>query len=181
MQDREGGDDRVEDGDGLSYYTAHQDELPESAPDIAFLLGESDMALPFTTADAGEEKPVRLLCDWAVFDARPSRARAAGGALALALIPLQTLDDAALGSTDVGCAPEGAGVVSRYCDNEEDAGQEDDGDYDSDDGSSDEENGVAVSVRLRLGAIMRYTIDYSKRDEYVSHFSFHFLEYERRR
>lgn len=181
LQGREGGDDKEEDGNDLSHYTPRQDELPESAPGIAFLLGESDMPPPLTTADTEEAKPVRLLCDWAVFDARPSTARGAGGALVLALISLQTLDDAALDSTDVGCAPEGAGVASRYCENEEDAGQEDDGDYDSDGGSSDEKDGVAVSVRLRLGAIMRYTIDYTKRDEYVTHFSFHLLEYERRR
>ena len=174
LQGREGGDDQEE--DGLSYYTPRQDELSESAPDIALRLGESDMHIPLTTADAEEEKPVRLLCDWAVFDARPSTARGAGGALALALISLQSLDDTALDSTDVGCAPEGAGVASRNCENEEDAGQEDDGDYDSDDGPSDDEDGVAMSVRLRLGAIMRYTIGYTKRDEYVPHFSFHFFE-----
>lgn len=173
LQDREGVDDKEEDGDNFSYYTPRQDEHPESAPYIPFLLGESDMLLPLTTADAEEEKPVRLLSDWAVFDARPSKARGAGGALALALISLRTLDDATLDSTDVGCAPEGAGVASRYCENEEDAGQEDDGNYDSDDGSSDKEDGPAVSMRLRLGAIMRYTIDYTKRDEYVPHFSFH--------
>ena len=104
---------------------------------------------------------MRLLHDWAVFDARPSKD--AGGALALALISLRALDDA-LDSTDVGCAPEGAGTASPYCENEEDAGQEDDGGYDDDDSSDSEE----VSVRLRLGAILRYTIDYTKRDEYVS-------------
>jgi hypothetical protein len=175
-------DDKEEDGDDLSYYTPRQDEHPESAPYIPFLLGESDIRLPHATADAEDEKPVRLLCDWAVFDARPSKARGAGGALALALISLQTLDDAALDGTDVGCAPEGAGVASRYCENEEDAGQEDDGDYDSDDGSSDEEDGPAASMRLRLGAIMRYTIDYTKRDECVPRFlTFHSFEYERQR
>jgi hypothetical protein len=111
---------------------------------------------------------VRLLHDWAIFDARPSKAKGAGGALALALISLHALYDT-LDSTDVGCAPEGAGAASPYCENEEDAGQEDDGGYDDDDGGGGgEEEGATVSVRLRLGAILRYTIDYTKRDEYVS-------------
>jgi hypothetical protein len=117
---------------------------------------------------------VRLLHDWAIFDARPSKAKGASGALALALISLHAIDDA-LDSTDVGCAPEGAGAASPYCENEEDAGQEDDGGYDDDDsggGGGDEEEGTTVSVRLRLGAILRYTIDYTKRDEYVSYSPF---------
>jgi hypothetical protein len=150
------------------YYTPRPDELPESTQDIAFLLGESDAPSPLATTDVEEEdKPVRMLCDWAVFDARPSKAKGDDGALALALISLNALDDMALESTDVGCAPEGAGDASPYCENDEDAGQEDDGDYDDDDSASNEEEGVAVSVRLRLGAILRYTIDYTKRDEYV--------------
>ena len=112
---------------------------------------------------------MRLLHDWAVFDARPSKDKDTSGALALELIPLHALDN-----TDVGCAPEGAGVASPYCENEEDAGQEDDGGYDDDDDDDgcDEEEGTAVSVRLRLGALLRWTIDYTKRDEYVS-FPFH--------
>jgi hypothetical protein len=114
-----------------------------------------------------------MLRDWAVFDARPSKAKGAGGALALALISLNVLCDAALDSTDVGCAPEGAGNASPYCENEEDAGQEDDGNYDNDDGADEEEEGAIVSVRLRLGAILRYTIDYTKRNEYVPHFYLH--------
>jgi hypothetical protein len=116
-----------------------------------------------------EDKPVRLLHDWAVFDARPSKAKGDGGSLALALISLHALDDT-LDSTDAGCAPEGAGAVSPYRENEEDAGQEDDGGYDDD---GDGEEGTTVSVRLRLGAILRYTIDYTKRDEYVSFSLFH--------
>lgn len=110
---------------------------------------------------------MRLLHDWAVFDARPSKDKDASGALALELISLHALD-----STDVGCAPEGAGVASPYCEIEEDAGQEDDGGYDDDDSGGDEEEGTDVSVRLRLGALLRWTIDYTKRDEYVS-FPFH--------
>lgn len=108
---------------------------------------------------------MRLLHDWTVFDARPSKD--AGGALALTLISLHALDDT-LDSTNVGCAPEGAGAASPYCENEEDAGQEDDGGYDDDDNGGDEEEATTVSARLRLGAILRYTIDYTKRDEYVS-------------
>jgi hypothetical protein len=155
------------DSDGPLYYALRPDELPESAPDIAFLLGESDVPLPLAAAHTEEDKPVRLLHDWAVFDARPSKDKDASGALALELISLQALD-----GTDVGCAPEGAGVASPYCENEEDAGQEDDGGYDDDDSGGDEEGGTAVSVRLRLGALLRWTIDYTKRDEYVS-FPFH--------
>ena len=135
---------------------------------MAFLLGESDEPLPGTAAHAEEEKPVRLLHDWAVFDARPSKAKADGGALALALISLHALGDT-LDGIDVGCAPEGAGAASPYRENEEDAGQEDDGGYDDDEGCGgcDEEEASTVSVRLRLGAILRYTLDYTKRDEYV--------------
>ena len=111
---------------------------------------------------------MRLLHDWAVFDTRPSKDKDASGALVLELISLHALD-----GTDAGCAPEGAGVASPYCENEEDAGQEDDGGYDDDD-SGDEEEGTDVSLRLRLGALLRWTIDYTKRDEYVS-FPFHLL------
>ena len=106
---------------------------------------------------------MRLLHDWAVFDARPSKDKDASGALALELISLHALD-----STDVGCAPEGVGVASPYCENEEDAGQEDDGGYDDDDSGGDGEESTDVSARLRLGALLRWTIDYTKRDEYVS-------------
>ena len=105
------------------------------------------MPLPLATAHAEEDKPMWLLHNWAVFDARPSMD--AGGALALALISLHALGDT-LDSTDVGCAPEGAGDASPYCENEEDAGQEDDGGYDDDDGGGDEEEVTTVSVRLRL-------------------------------
>jgi DNA (cytosine-5)-methyltransferase 1 len=63
------------------------------------------------------------------------------------------------------CAPEGAGVAAPLFENDEDAGQEDDGDYDDD--CEGEEGAKAVSVRLRLGALLRYTIDYTKRDEYA--------------
>jgi hypothetical protein len=151
----------------LSYYTPHPDELPESASDIAFLLGESDGPLPIAPENTEEGKPVRLLHDWTIFDARPSKVKDDGGALALALVSLHALNDT-LDNADVGCAPEGAGAASPYFENEEDAGQEDDGDYDDHDGSGDEEAGAAVSVRLRLGALLRYTIDYTKRNEYVS-------------
>jgi hypothetical protein len=151
----------------LLYYTSRPDELPESAPDIAFLLGESSDPLSLTAASMEEEKPIRLLHDWVVFDVRPSKAKAAAGALALELISLLGLDDAS-DSADPDCAPEGAGAASPYFENEEDVGQEDDGDYDDDDTGGDEGEGTPVSVRLRLGALLRYTIDYTKRDEYVS-------------
>ena len=160
MEDKEdkGNEDRP------LYYTPRLDELPESAPDIAFLLGEGDAPLPLTAPSIEGEKPVRVLHDWAVFDARPSKVKDDGGALALALISLHALDGASDGA-DILCAPEGAGAASPFFENEEDAGQEDDGDYDDD--SGDEEEGRAVSLRLRLGALLRYTIDYTKRDEYV--------------
>jgi hypothetical protein len=149
--------------DDSLYYAPRQDELPESTPDIGFLLGESEVALSPTAPDA-EEKPVRLLRHWVVFDARPSKAKDAGGALTFAMVSLHVLDglDAALDSTDAGCAPEGAGDASSYCEN---AGQEDDGN----DSTGNEEEGGAVSTRLRLGAIMRYMIDYTKDNEYVPH------------
>ncbi|KAI9510780.1 S-adenosyl-L-methionine-dependent methyltransferase [Russula earlei] len=159
---REVGDKQEDDRHESLYYTPRQDEFHESAPDIAFLLGESDGPLPLTPANTEEDKPIRLLHDWAVFDARPSKAK--GGALALALISLHGLDDI-LDSVDVGCAPEAAGSASPYFENEEDAGQEDDGDYDDDDDGAEEEEGTPVSMRLRLGALLRYTIDYTKRDD----------------
>jgi hypothetical protein len=153
---------------GPLYYTPRSDELPDSAPDIAFLLGESDATLPFTAVNTEEEKPVRVLHDWAVFDVRPSKAKNDGGALALALVSLQALDGDSNGGS-IRRAPEGAGAASPYFENEEDAGQEDDGDYDDGDNinGEDSEEGRPVSVRLRLGALLRYTIDYTKRDEYV--------------
>jgi hypothetical protein len=151
--------------DDSLYYAPRQDELPESTPDIGSLLGESEVALSPTAPDEEGVKPVRLLRDWAVFDARPSKAKDSGAALALALISLHVLDDAALHSTDAGCVPEGAGDASPYCENEEDAGQEDDGDYGDDDSTGNEEEGAAVSIRLRLGAILGYTIDYTSHQE----------------
>jgi hypothetical protein len=50
------------------YYSPRPGELPESAPSIAFLLGEDDAPSP---ADAvgegdGDKKPVRVLHDWSV-------------------------------------------------------------------------------------------------------------------
>jgi len=119
---------------------------------------------------------VRLLHDWAVFDVRPSKDKDASGALALELISLHALD-----STDVGCAPEGAGVASPYCENEEDAGQEDDGNYDYDESGGEEEEGASLSVPLRLGALLRWTIDYTKRDECVQFPLYPFLCGHRRR
>ena len=149
------------------YYTPRPDELPEAAPDIAFLLGEDDASSPTDLAvgerdDGGEadKKSVRVLHDWSIFDTRPRPKK--HGELALPMLSL----DAALDTPSSGCAPEGAGVATPLFENDEDAGQEDDGDYD-DEGEEGEEETKAVSVRLRLGALLRYTIDYTKRDEYV--------------
>ncbi len=146
------------------YYTPRPDELPESAPDIAFLLGEDDAQSPVDATGEeddrgeGDKKPVRVLHDWSVFDARPRPKKR--GDLALPMLPLDALDTPSSGS-----APEGAGVAAPLFENDEDAGQEDDGDYD-DEGEGEEE-AKAVSVRLRLGALLRYTVDYTKLDEYA--------------
>ncbi|KAH9013666.1 S-adenosyl-L-methionine-dependent methyltransferase [Lactarius hengduanensis] len=148
-----------EDEEKEMYYTPRPDELPESAPDIAFLLGEDDAPNPVGEGDDGGEmdkKPVRVLHDWSVFDARPRPKKR--GELALHMLPLDALD-----TLSSGCAPEGAGVAAPLFENDEDAGQEDDGDYD-DDGEGEDE-AKAVSVRLRLGALLRYTIDYTKSDD----------------
>ncbi|KAH8997167.1 S-adenosyl-L-methionine-dependent methyltransferase [Lactarius hatsudake] len=148
-----------EDGEKEMYYTPRPDELPESAPDIAFLLGEDDAPNPAGEGDDGGEmdkKPVRVLHDWSVFDARPRPKKR--GELALHMLPLDALD-----TPSSGCSPEGAGVAAPLFENDEDAGQEDDGDYD-DDGEGEDE-AKAVSVRLRLGALLRYTIDYTKSDD----------------
>ena len=64
-------------------------------------------------------------------------------------------------------SPSGAGAASPLFENDEDAGQEDDGDYDGECEEGEEEGVKAVSVRLRLGKVLRYTIDYTKRDEYA--------------
>ncbi|KAI9429370.1 hypothetical protein BJY52DRAFT_1345301 [Lactarius psammicola] len=153
----------VEEDEGREmYYTPRPDELPESAPDIAFLLGEDDAADAVGDGDDGGEvdkKPVRMLHDWSVFDARPRPKKR--GELALTMLPLDALD-----TPSSGCAPEGAGIAAPLFENDEDAGQEDDGDYD-DEGEGEEE-AKAVSVRLRLGALLRYTIDYTKCDDPIS-------------
>ena len=52
---------------------------------------------------------------------------------------------------------EGAGVVFPYFTNEEDEGQEEDEE------EGEEDNGKFV----RLGAILRYTFDYTQDNEYV--------------
>jgi DNA (cytosine-5)-methyltransferase 1 len=141
------------------FYTPRPDELPESAPSTAFLLGEDDAV----DAGDGDKKPVRVLHDWSIFDARPRPTKK--GDLALPMLSLDALET----SSSV-CAPEGAGVAAPLFENDEDAGQEDDGDYDGDyddDCDGEEEGAKSVSVRLRLGALLRYTIDYTKRDEYA--------------
>jgi hypothetical protein len=146
------------------YYTPRPDEFPEVAADITFILGEDDAPNPEDAAGEGGEgdkKPVRVLHDWSVFDACPRPKK--GGDLTLPMLPLDALDN-----LSSGCAPEGAGVATPLFENEEDAGQEDNGDYDEYyDDDEDEEETEAVSVRLRLGALLRYTIDYTKRDEYA--------------
>ena len=144
------------------FYTPRPDEVPESAPGIAFLLGEDDAPSPVDAVGEGgdgDKKPVRILHDWSVFDARPRPRK--HGDLAFPMLSLDALEK----SSSV-CAPEGAGVAAPLFENDEDAGQEDDGDYD-DECEGDEERAKAVSVRLRLGALLRYTIDYTKRDEYA--------------
>ncbi|KAI0296344.1 hypothetical protein B0F90DRAFT_1746816 [Multifurca ochricompacta] len=171
------------------YYTPLIDELPESAPDIAFLLGETDAPAPSPAPVAGsymdvddekkmkeEMKPVRMLHDWVIFDARssssvsftrPSTAGEAGaGALTkFEIIPLHALDSDSDGIAEC-CAPEGAGTASPFVDNEEDVGQEDDGDDEQEQEQEEGEGEVkAVSVRLRLGALLRYTLDYTKSDD----------------
>ena len=149
------------------YYTPRPDECPEVAPDITFILGEDDAPNPTDVVGEGDDggerdkKPVRVLHDWSIFDACPRPKK--GGDLSLPLLPLDALD-----KPSSGCAPEGAGVATPLFENDEDAGQEDDGDYDDyDDGGEGEEGTKAVSVRLRLSALLRYTIDYTKRDEYA--------------
>ena len=138
------------------YYTPRPDELPEVAPDISFLLNEDDALNPADDGAEGDKKPVRVLHDWSIFDASPRPKKR--GDLALSMLALDALD-----KPESGCAPEGAGVATPLFENDEDAGQEDDGEYDDE---GDEEP-KAVSVRLRLGALLRYTIDYTKRDEYA--------------
>ncbi|KAI0299931.1 hypothetical protein BC826DRAFT_966892 [Russula brevipes] len=85
FQHQDGEDGKEGDDDELSYHTPHPDELPESASDIAFLLGESDGPLPIPPANTEEGRPVHLLHDWTIFDARPSKVKDDGRALALAL------------------------------------------------------------------------------------------------
>ncbi|KAF8262785.1 S-adenosyl-L-methionine-dependent methyltransferase [Lactarius quietus] len=138
------------------FYIPRPDELPESASGIAFLLGEEDAPNASDAGVEGDKKPVRVLHDWTIFDARPRPKKQ--GDLALPMLPLDALE-----TSSSGCAPEGAGIAAPLFENDEDAGQEDDGDYDDDE--EGEEGVKAVSVRLRLGALLRYTIDYTKRDD----------------
>jgi DNA (cytosine-5)-methyltransferase 1 len=93
-------------------------------------------------AEDDKDKPVRLLTDFCIFDPKHD----------MELISLSELekDDGTL-DREI----EGAGDVRSFILNDEDAGQEDDLD--------DEQ----VS-RIRLSAIMRYTIDYTQDDEWVS-------------
>jgi len=108
------------------------DEIPEARASI--ILGEDPDA-----EDVDDDKPVRLLTDFCIFDPKHR----------MELISLGELekDDSAL-DREI----EGAGDVSPLLSNDEDAGQEDDLD--------DEQ-----IERIRLTAIMRYTFDYTQGDE----------------
>jgi DNA (cytosine-5)-methyltransferase 1 len=114
-------------------YYIRKDNVNEIPEDKAYInLGENP------EAEDGEDKPVRLLTDFCIFDPRHD----------MELISLDELekDDGTL-DREI----EGAGDVRPFISNDEDAGQEDD---------LDDE----VS-RVRLSAIMRYTIDYTQDDE----------------
>lgn len=115
----------------VKYYIP-KDNVNEIPEDKAYInLGEDP------EADA-EDKPVRLLTDFCIFDPRHD----------MELISLNELekDDGTL-DREI----EGAGDVRPFISNDEDAGQEDDLD--------DEVSSV------RLSAIMRYMIDYTQDDE----------------
>ena len=108
------------------------DELPEKVDTIIY--GEDE------DAGASDDKPVRVLSDFVVYD------------------PVHGAEFVPLALLDVGGdhAFEGAGIVVPYFTNEEDAGLDDDA-----------EDADYAPQRLRLSAIFRYSVDYDKRDEYA--------------
>jgi DNA (cytosine-5)-methyltransferase 1 len=111
-----------------------KDNVNEIPEDKAYInLGEDP------DAEDDEDKPVRLLADFCIFDPKHG----------MELISLSELEK---NDGTIDREIEGAGDVRPFISNDEDAGQEDDLD--------DEQ----VS-RVRLSAIMRYTIDYTQDDE----------------
>lgn len=95
---------------------------------------------PFVEDEGENDKPIRVLADFSIFDPLHRNE----------MIPLSAIEE----DDGVDRQFEGAGFVFPYFINEEDEGQEDD----------------VVEPNLqyvRLGAILRYTFDYSQDNEYV--------------
>lgn len=110
-------------------YTPRTDEVPEDKLHIS---------LDEDSEDSSEDKPIRLLSNFCIFDPKHKNQ----------IISLEELEK---DDSDFDREVEAVGDVRSYVLNDEDAGQEDDL--------------VDEFARARLTAIMRFTIDYTKEDE----------------
>lgn len=120
----------------VAYYAPRADDEPETAHTL--LAGEEPPDVP-----GDGDKPVRVLNDFALFD--PAHAHA--------LVPPALLEEP---DGVPGRAFAGAGAAAPYFLNEEDAALEDDG---------LEGEGAWRPLRVRLDAVLRFTVDYTKADE----------------
>lgn len=94
------------------------------------------------------EKPIRLLSNFSIFDPKHRNE----------FVSLASIED----DDGVDRQFEGAGMVMPYFVNEEDEGQ-------------DEETETEPQY-VRLGAILRYTVDYTQESEYATFFSHYVTE-----
>jgi len=123
----------------VQYYHSREDEILETSPDLV-IPGEDPEETLFGGLGDDEDKPVRLLGDFCVFD--PMRK--------CELVSLDALED---GNGNERLRLEAAGYVMAAVANEEDAGQEDEG---------EDEDALAY---VRLGPILRIRVDYAQQNE----------------
>lgn len=121
----------------VSIYEDRRGEL-ESA-DLA-IIGED----PFTDGDEGDPdaKPVRVLSDFAIYDPKHGSE----------MVPLSSIEE----DDGVDRQFEAEGFVSPYYQNDEDEGQEDD--------DENKDSNACEPKLVKLGAILRYTFDYTETD-----------------
>jgi hypothetical protein len=120
----------------VAYYEPRDDELFESA-DLIIAGEDLDDVGSDSGADQVQEKPVRVLTDFSIFDPKHRNEM-----MSLSAIEQEDSLDRQF---------EGAGLVAPYLINEEDEGQED---------------GLDAELQyVRLGAILRYTLDYAEENE----------------
>jgi len=123
----------------VSYYTPKADEIFE---DKDLVITGEDRDTGYDSDDDGDEpdeedKPIRVLSDFSIFDPKHR----------MEMVSLSAMEE----DDGVDRQFEGAGLVTAYSLNDEDEGQEDDID--------------SEPQYIRLGAILRYTIDYGQEDE----------------